>query len=161
MGNNASRAVDRHLRTWIVNHSYSCALNLLTKWLSNVISTSRPVAKNWDELKCTCEMMLLPKQWRTSGHSVQVKTDLDTKVANSIVLSKISCVKVVTSPVGMVQEESPSMEKSLLMKISPRSTLAQESCPWPTLEKIRMDLNFSCVLSKHNGWMASMWYLEM
>merc|ERR1712168_1758575 len=118
----------------------------LPKWLSNVTSISKPMARNWDVLLWISGMTLSPELWKISGLCVLGRRDLDTKGARSIVLSRVSCVKEVTSLVVMAQVVSPSMGTNLKMRISSQSTLDQEFSPWQMLDQIRMDLNSSCAL---------------
>merc|ERR1712223_670328 len=55
----------------------------------------------------------------------------EAKGPNSIVLSKISCFKVETSPEEMVLVEGLFMEKNLPMKTSSSSIPVPDGCPWP------------------------------
>ena len=51
------------------------------------------------------------------------------------------------------------MENDLLMKTSNSSIMVLDGCPWPMLEKIPMDRNFSSLSRKHLGWMDVMLFL--
>merc|ERR1712080_152157 len=93
---------------------------------------------------------------RQSGRIVM---DLYDKEVASIESSQVSCVKEEILQELMELEANQFMEINLRMKISLRSILDQEFCPWLIVVQIPMVPNSSCVQLQHHIWMVNMLYL--
>merc|ERR1712080_469034 len=74
------------------------------------------------------------------------------------VIPGFMCQGVILQEV-MELEANQFMEINLRMKISLRSILDQEFCPWLIVVQIPMVPNSSCVQLQHHIWMVNMLYL--